>query len=57
MSELKIGTTIKLSNGETATIKEELGRGGQGIVYLVKVSGQNMALKWYLKLVLFVGAF
>lgn len=49
MSELKIGTTIKLSNGETATIKEELGRGGQGIVYLVKVSGQNMALKWYLK--------
>lgn len=49
MSELKIGATIKLSNGETATIKEELGRGGQGIVYLVKVSGQNMALKWYLK--------
>lgn len=49
MSELKIGTTIKLSNGETATIKDELGRGGQGVVYLVKVSGQNMALKWYLK--------
>lgn len=47
MSELKIGTTIKLSNGETATVKECLGAGGQGIVYLVKVNGQKMALKWY----------
>ena len=49
MSELKVGTTIKLSNGEIATIKKKLGRGGQGIVYLAKVSGQKMALKWYVK--------
>ena len=27
----------------------ELGRGGQGIVYLVEVNGKRMALKWYLK--------
>ena len=47
MSELKIGSTIKLSDGRTATIKECLGGGGQGLVYLVKVDGQKMAVKWY----------
>ena len=49
MSGLKIGTNIKLSNGETATIKSRLGSGGQGVVYLVKVGGKKMAMKWYLK--------
>lgn len=34
--------------GETATIIKELGRGGQGIVYLVEVCGEKKALKWYL---------
>lgn len=49
MSGLKIGTNVKLSNGETATIKARLGSGGQGVVYLVKVGGKKMAMKWYLK--------
>lgn len=34
--------------GGTATIVKELGRGGQGIVYLVEVCGEKKALKWYL---------
>ena len=49
MGELSIGQKVKLNNGATASIKKELGRGGQGIVYLVDVSGKEMALKWYLK--------
>ena len=49
MSGLKIGTNVKLSNGDTATIKARLGAGGQGVVYLVKVGGKKMAMKWYLK--------
>ena len=47
MSELKIGSTLRLSNGETAIVKKRLGDGGQGIVYQVIVNGQKMALKWY----------
>lgn len=34
--------------GGTATIVKELGRGGQGIVYLAEVCGEKKALKWYL---------
>lgn len=49
MSELKIKQSVPLTNGSTATIIKELGRGGQGIVYLVKVDGKDMALKWYHK--------
>ena len=49
MSELKIGTIVKLSNGTSAKVKQELGKGGQGVVYLVEVSGKKMALKWYHK--------
>ena len=49
MSELKIGTTVRLSNGTSAKVKQELGKGGQGVVYLVEVSGKKMALKWYHK--------
>ena len=44
MSELKIGTIVKLSNGTSAKVKQELGKGGQGVVYLVEVSGKKMAL-------------
>ena len=46
MIELKIGESVSLTNGAQAKIVKELGRGGQGIVYLVEVNGQNMALKW-----------
>lgn len=47
MIELKIGESVSLTNGAQAKIVKELGHGGQGIVYLVEVNGQNMALKWY----------
>lgn len=47
MVELKNGETINLTNGSTAKVVKELGRGGQGIVYLVEVNGKTMALKWY----------
>ena len=45
--ELSEGTIIKLLNGKICTIEEELGRGGQGIVYLVDYCGGDYALKWY----------
>ena len=48
MTELSKNSTIALVGGETATIVKELGRGGQGIVYLVEVCGKKKALKWYL---------
>ena len=47
--ELSQGTEIKLLNGKTCTIDSELGRGGQGIVYLVDYCGGDYALKWYTK--------
>lgn len=48
MLELKSGEKVSLTNGLEATVVKELGRGGQGIVYLVELGGQKMALKWYL---------
>ena len=48
MTELSSGTKITLLNGGFVTINKELGRGGQGIVYLVDYNGQPKALKWYL---------
>ncbi|MDY6327452.1 MAG: protein kinase [Bacteroidales bacterium] len=48
MNELTRGEKVTLSNGGYVTIKKELGRGGQGIVYLVDYNGKDMALKWYL---------
>ena len=47
MSELKKGMTVHLTDGGTAVVEKELGRGGQGIVYAVKVGDKRMALKWY----------
>lgn len=47
MKELKNGDKISLLNGGFVTIKKELGRGGQGIVYLVDLNGLPKALKWY----------
>ena len=46
--ELKKGSKVNLTIGSQATVIKELGRGGQGIVYLVELGGQQMALKWYL---------
>ena len=48
MTELKPNEKINLTNGSSAVIIKELGRGGQGIVYLVELAGQKMALKWYI---------
>lgn len=48
MSELKKGTIVHLTNGDTAKVEKELGRGGQGIVYLVDYNGEKKALKWYI---------
>ena len=48
MKELKPKDKVSLTNGSSAKIVKELGRGGQGIVYQVEVGGQQMALKWYI---------
>lgn len=48
MAELSIGTQIRLRNNTSCTVKKELGRGGQGIVYLVDYNGKEYALKWYI---------
>ncbi len=48
MAELKTGSSIRLKNGKTCKVKKELGRGGQGIVYVVDYGGKDYALKWYI---------
>lgn len=48
MTELSKNSIVSLVGGGTATVIKELGRGGQGIVYLVEVCGEKKALKWYL---------
>lgn len=48
MVELKPGDNISLKGGTSAKVIKELGRGGQGIVYLVELGGTKMALKWYI---------
>jgi serine/threonine protein kinase len=48
MIELQPGKEVELTDGKKAAIVKELGRGGQGIVYLVNIEGKNKALKWYL---------
>ena len=48
MADLAKGTRISLTDGGCVTIVKELGRGGQGIVYLVDMNGKDMALKWYI---------
>ena len=47
MAELKIGSSVKIEYGENAKILSELGRGAQGVVYLVEYKGKKYALKWY----------
>lgn len=48
MIELTPNTSLALDGGGSATVIKELGRGGQGIVYLVNVNGAHKALKWYI---------
>ncbi len=47
MRELKVGERIAMESGGEAVVSRELGRGGQGIVYLVRYKGKDYALKWY----------
>jgi len=47
MNELKSGTMIDLTEGGQIKVVKELGRGGQGIVYLAEYQGSQYALKWY----------
>lgn len=47
MATLKVGDTIKMKNGDTATVLAEFGSGGQGTVYKVSYNGKEYALKWY----------
>lgn len=39
MEELSPNTIIELTNGKQCRVIEELGRGGQGIVYKVEYEG------------------
>lgn len=47
MIELKVGQDVEMEYGGSAKVISEIGRGGQGIVYLVKYNGMKWALKWY----------
>ena len=49
MARLKIGSTVQTVDGDVIKIKEELGEGGQGVVYKVDWKGKPYALKWYRK--------
>jgi len=46
---LSRGQKVPLTNGQTITVIDELGMGGQGIVYRVRLdnTGEEKALKWY----------
>lgn len=48
MAELSQNTIIELTNGKSCRVVKELGRGGQGIVYLVDYDDDQYALKWYI---------
>lgn len=43
MQELKQNDIVNLTNGSTAKVIKELGRGGQGIVYLVDLADQKIS--------------
>jgi predicted Ser/Thr protein kinase len=48
MAELKSGTLVDLTCGGQVKVIKELGRGGQGVVYLCEFQGNKYALKWYI---------
>ena len=47
MVEFKHGQTIPMEYGGELRVISTLGRGGQGIVYLVEYNNLKYALKWY----------
>ena len=47
MVEFKPGQTIPMEYGGELKVISTLGRGGQGIVYLVEYNNLKYALKWY----------
>jgi serine/threonine protein kinase len=47
MSSLAKGKKIPLEAGGEAEVIEEIGSGGQGTVYKVRLNGKEYALKWY----------
>lgn len=47
MAELENNRIIRTSEGEEIKVLEEIGRGGQGIVYKVSFREKDYALKWY----------
>ncbi len=47
MAELPIGAELETDGFRKLKVIKELGRGGQGIVYQVTISGKDKALKWY----------
>lgn len=52
MTAFTKGSAIPLQNGDIAVIKNKIGEGGQGNVYLVDIGGKEYALKWYHKMAL-----
>ena len=49
MAHLNIGDKIPTTDGEIISVDEELGEGGEGVVYRVTWRGKPYALKWYFK--------
>ena len=49
MGLLKPNATIKTLDGNEIIVRDEIGEGGQGIVYKVLYKGEEKALKWYSK--------
>jgi serine/threonine protein kinase len=47
LKKLKPGTSVDLASSGQIKVTEELGRGGQGVVYLAEFQGHQYALKWY----------
>ena len=45
--ELAAGTVISTSFGETWSVADKIGDGGQGYVYMIEKNGVRKALKWY----------